>query len=332
MKVALTSVLAVLGMSAYLLAQEHDHGSHDARGHSPSKDEAGSSQAGESHEHAGHGHPSETARLTEGRQKTCPVMGEPIDKDVFIEYEDRKVYFCCKGCDKKFKDSPNKYLPALYEQVFPQSVQVKCPAMGGVVDPKVFVEHEGQRVHFCCKGCDTKFKADPDKYMKKLPEVSTDQVHCPVSGKPINPKRSAELGGKTIYFCSEGCEPKFKADLKKYMKALRPEAGLLARGATAQEDLLVCPVCLPKGGIHKRSEVEMIEHRGFRYAMCGSSCTKAFKADPGKYVGALREELVRRAGGPDKAYTCQMHPSILAKSPGKCPICAMDLVLVRKAK
>jgi len=116
------------------------------------------------------------------------------------------------------------------------------------------------------------------------------------------------------------------------MQALRPEAGLLARGATAQDDLLLCPVCLPTRGIHKRSEVEMVEHRGFRYAMCGDSCTRAFKATPGKYVGALREELVRRAGGPDKTYTCQMHPSILTKGPGKCPLCGIDLVLVRKAQ
>jgi len=317
MRVVLASVLAVLGMSAHLLAQGHGCCSHAAHGHSSKKHEAASSPTDASHKHNGHDQDGKTSSLDEGRQKTCPVMGNPIDKDVFIEYEGRKVYFCCKGCDKKFRDSPSEYLPALYEQIFPQSAQVRCPVMGGVVNPEVFVEHEGQRVHFCCKGCDAKFKADPNTYLKKLPEVSTDQVHCPVSGRAINPKHSIELGGKTVYFCSETCEPEFKAEFKKHMKVLRPETGLLARGPTAQEDLLLCPVCLPKGGIHKRFEVEMVEHSGFRYATCDDSCTKAFKADPGKYVDAFREELVRRAGGPGKAYTCQMHPNILTKSPGK---------------
>ena len=29
-------------------------------------------------------------------------------------------------------------------------------------------------------------------------------------------------------------------------------------------------------------------------------------------------------------WTCTMHPSVKMKEPGKCPICAMDLVPVRK--
>ena len=29
-------------------------------------------------------------------------------------------------------------------------------------------------------------------------------------------------------------------------------------------------------------------------------------------------------------WTCTMHPSVHAKEPGKCPICSMDLVPIRK--
>ena len=28
-------------------------------------------------------------------QTTCPIMGNPIDKAVFTEYQGQKVYFCC---------------------------------------------------------------------------------------------------------------------------------------------------------------------------------------------------------------------------------------------
>lgn len=33
----------------------------------------------------------------------CPVSGEPVSKDKFVEYEGRKVYFCCDGCVEKYK-------------------------------------------------------------------------------------------------------------------------------------------------------------------------------------------------------------------------------------
>ena len=43
-----------------------------------------------------------------------------------------------------------------------------CPVKKGEIKKDVFVDHEGQRVYFCCKGCIAKFKEDPEKYMKKL--------------------------------------------------------------------------------------------------------------------------------------------------------------------
>jgi YHS domain-containing protein len=46
-------------------------------------------------------------------QKTCPVMGGAINKDLYVEYRGEKVYFCCKGCEKTFLDNPEKYLSKL---------------------------------------------------------------------------------------------------------------------------------------------------------------------------------------------------------------------------
>ena len=31
------------------------------------------------------------------------------------------------------------------------------------------VEYAGKTYYFCCKGCDTDFKKDPDKYLRKKP-------------------------------------------------------------------------------------------------------------------------------------------------------------------
>ncbi len=46
--------------------------------------------------------------------------------------------------------------------------QKTCPILGGAIDEKVFVEHEGRRVYFCCGGCDDTFAKDPAKYLAKL--------------------------------------------------------------------------------------------------------------------------------------------------------------------
>lgn len=46
-------------------------------------------------------------------QTTCPVMGGPIDKALFTEYQGKKVYFCCPGCKEKFEAEPEKYIARL---------------------------------------------------------------------------------------------------------------------------------------------------------------------------------------------------------------------------
>jgi len=46
-------------------------------------------------------------------QTICPVMGGPINRDIFVEYEGKKVYFCCAQCKGLFEKEPQKYLSKL---------------------------------------------------------------------------------------------------------------------------------------------------------------------------------------------------------------------------
>lgn len=46
-------------------------------------------------------------------QTTCPVMGGAINKDLFTEYQGKKVYFCCPSCKDEFEKEPEKYLSKL---------------------------------------------------------------------------------------------------------------------------------------------------------------------------------------------------------------------------
>jgi YHS domain-containing protein len=46
-------------------------------------------------------------------QTTCPVSGDKIDKNVFVEYKGKKVYFCCASCKAIFDKDPEKYIAKL---------------------------------------------------------------------------------------------------------------------------------------------------------------------------------------------------------------------------
>ena len=52
-------------------------------------------------------------KVVAGEQTTCPVMGGAIDKSIFVEYQGKKVYFCCKGCSRRSRPIPQKYLAKL---------------------------------------------------------------------------------------------------------------------------------------------------------------------------------------------------------------------------
>jgi YHS domain-containing protein len=46
-------------------------------------------------------------------QTTCPVMGEPIDKNLYVDYNGKRIYVCCANCIDKVKKNPEKYIKKL---------------------------------------------------------------------------------------------------------------------------------------------------------------------------------------------------------------------------
>ena len=49
-------------------------------------------------------------------QTKCPVMGGKINKEIYTDYEGKRVYFCCKGCIGEFKKNPEKYIKAFEDE------------------------------------------------------------------------------------------------------------------------------------------------------------------------------------------------------------------------
>jgi YHS domain-containing protein len=72
-------------------------------------------------DHAGH-HPHERATGTDNPQEevtggntTCPVMGGKVNRDLYVDYEGKRIYLCCEACIGKVKQNPERYLRKLEE-------------------------------------------------------------------------------------------------------------------------------------------------------------------------------------------------------------------------
>ena len=58
----------------------------------------------------------EDAGAVAAAQTVCPVMGGKVNKDIFVDHEGRRVYFCCQGCVGAFKKDAEKYLKAMADK------------------------------------------------------------------------------------------------------------------------------------------------------------------------------------------------------------------------
>jgi YHS domain-containing protein len=122
------------------------------------------------------------------------------------------------------------------EQAPAPKPQTTCPVSGNPIDKKIYVDHEGYRIYFCCDKCPPAFKKDPDIYMKKFQEEGVTlekapvaQTTCPILGNPIDKKAYTDYQGKRIYFCCKGCIPEFSKDPAKYVKQLEDKGVVLEK-------------------------------------------------------------------------------------------------------
>jgi YHS domain-containing protein len=128
---------------------------------------------GQGHDHAAMNHDKadETKFVGKGDGiETCPVTGEPINKNLKGEALGREFYVCCEGCMDTVKKNPAAYLKPLpkKETAFlgkGDGVDT-CPVTGEPVDKKLSAEANGQKFAVCCAGCIDTVKANPAAYLK----------------------------------------------------------------------------------------------------------------------------------------------------------------------
>ncbi|MCC6357398.1 MAG: hypothetical protein IT450_01530 [Phycisphaerales bacterium] len=170
------------------------------------------------------------------------------------------------------QDSERKVLPV-------------CPVMGEAVDFSVKTMTDDGPVYFCCEMCIPKFRKDPAKYAEKvmaqraaLEKLDRVQVSCPVDGKSVDGKLTAELNGQKIAFCTKECQAKY-AEHPGAFKAK------LADSYTYQTR---CPVSGEKIQPNAFNDLKT----GQRIYFCCPKCSDKLLKDPAKYAPKLEEQGV----------------------------------------
>lgn len=161
----------------------------------------------------------------------------------------------------------------------------KCPVMGEEIDLSVKMDTPDGPVYFCCKDCIADYTKEPAKFADKvkaqreaLAKLPHMQVTCPISGKPVDGKTSADVNGMKVQFCCPACVDKYKADAAKL-------AGKLACCFTYQ---MKCPVS--GKDISPAAFVDL--PTGQRIYFCCKDCIGKFNAKPADYVGKLADQGV----------------------------------------
>ena len=126
---------------------------------------------------------------------------------------------------RKKRDTPETYVDPVCKMLVTQETAAAT------------YDHNGATYYFCNVGCKERFAAEPEKYLsdnEKHGDVNTH--HSPAHGEMISSRGngftdpvcgmnvSAEsaagkfnFNGESYYFCSKGCEAKFKQDPEKYL-------------------------------------------------------------------------------------------------------------------
>ena len=173
-----------------------------------------------------------TKTVSLSAQKTCPITGDPNDKDSkFVDADGYRIYYCCPGCAKTIKADPQKAIRTLLARgEAPKTIavtkpQTKCPIMGDEVNKKLYVDANGYRIYVCCSMCVREARADPEKTIKKIlangetPEprpVLYVQSKCPITGKSINKSLFFDdKEGRRIYVADQASLAKVKANPAK---------------------------------------------------------------------------------------------------------------------
>jgi P-type Cu+ transporter len=185
-------------------------------------------------------------------------------------------------------------VPAMAKEPVP--TKERDPVCGMTVDPAKTAhtaEHAGKTYYFCCAGCATKFRVDPQSYLQAKPagghgsgslvQLGVPAAHTPHDGSLVTLGAGPAVTSKP----ADG----------SLVQVGAPQT-TRSPDAANKSAAYVCPM-----------DPEVRENQPGPCPKCGM---------------ALEPEMPL-ASVTRVEYTCPMHPEIVRSEPGACPICGMAL-------
>jgi len=154
----------------------------------------------------------------------CKMLVTPESAAAKYNYNGETYYFCAVGCKERFAADPEKFLdgnsgnehvrehthhsPAQHGASTTSADEVTDPVCGMKVSPDSAAgryDHKGKTYYFCSKGCETKFKAQPEKYLNPvtLQDLPQDvEYTCPMHPQIV------QIGPGSCPICGMALEPR----------------------------------------------------------------------------------------------------------------------------
>jgi YHS domain-containing protein len=150
----------------------------------------------------------------------CPVSGKPVVVENVLLYDAKVVGFCCDKCPKAFQKEPAKFAAKITPDVKADIAAATANQAKKAEDKKATEAKPTEK-----KAGDKKpeeKKADDKK--PATPTAAAVNTKCPVSGEAVDAAITAAFETKTVAFCCENCQGKFKADPAKYADKIVADA------------------------------------------------------------------------------------------------------------
>jgi Cu+-exporting ATPase len=148
-------------------------------------------------------------------------------------------------------------------------------------------------------------------------------LNDPVCGMKVDPTGPHRLTyeGTEYVFCSAGCLAKFKENPGKYIEAAAHEGRSEHRGHGAEE----AHTGREEKGHHAAGAAA--DHAGLRGPGTGAHDAPGQKGHHAVGAHPMAGRIAQPGTGATsgREHTCPMHPEVMQKGPGSCPLCGMAL-------